>query len=576
MRIKNEDEILDVGIRKKIIEEIKGTENLRRKDDHYRRHMIYKDQVKYFVIKQLELQFDQTTIREMEYAFSSLNIEKKIIDKLAKVYANGATRTVMKEDGTKDEAATKTINNLEESLCINQIQKTVNRYLKTHRNVAQYIKPCPYTDENGDSKYEIQIQALAPYLYDVVEQYYDRTKPLVYILSNYQFKGISYSAIDAAREGRTLNSNTVNPQRGDGKDEIIADTPEDENTELHQYIWWSDNYHFTTNAMGEIIAEADGSVQTENPLGQLPFVNYAIDQDNSFWARGGDDLADGTVLINCLISHLNHIAVTQGYGQFWMKGKNLPRSLVVGPTKALIMEYEKDDPVPDAGFINASPNLDGIMRIVEMYVSMLLTTNNLTTTGVSMQLGQSKSFPSGIAMILDKAESMEDIQDQQQIFMDNEQCLFEIISGWIKIYTQEGTLETDLMGQVLPDEFDLSLSFGQSEVYQTETEKLANLTIRKDLGLNTMLDLMKMDQPELTDDQAKEKLLEIAKDKAERMLEAVSNMQAMGAPTNEPNSTPATSPPQSPPNPNKFGAPNDSQGNQGNKPDSVNGTGSIQ
>ena len=165
------------------------------------------------------------------------------------------------------------------------------------------------------------------------------------------------------------------------------------------------------------------------------------------------------------------------------------------------------------------------MRIIEMYVSLMLTTNNLSTSGVSMQLGQGAQFASGIAMMIDKAESMEDIQDQRQIFTDKEPELFEIISQWIALYTQERSIDESLNGLVLPEDFNLKLIFAQNQVLQTETEKLANIEKRKELGLNTMIALIKMDQPDLSDQEAEEKLRSVLKEKAERMLEMVGNQQ---------------------------------------------------
>ena len=50
---------------------------------------------------------------------------------------------------------------------------------------------------------------------------------------------------------------------------------------------------------------------------------------------------------------------------------------------------------------------------------------------------------------------------------------------------------------------------------------MTNIEKRKDLGLNTMIDLIQKDQPELDDEQAKNKLEEIRSEKEERMANAV-------------------------------------------------------
>ena len=59
-----------------------------------------------------------------------------------------------------------------------------------------------------------------------------------------------------------------------------------------------------------------------------------------------------------------------------------------------------------------------------MYIALYLTTNNLSTSGVSTQLSGGNTLPSGVALILDKAESLEDVQDQRQVFIDKEPDIF--------------------------------------------------------------------------------------------------------------------------------------------------------
>jgi hypothetical protein len=510
MRIKSQAEILDIGIRKKIIEEINGQENQDRKAKSYKRHMIYKDQTEYWVLEMLERQFDQNTVREMQYAISNISIAKKVVDKLARVYSGGVTRTAVNEMGEKDDDATSKIQTLESELKINQKQKTLNRYLKLHYNAAMYIKPCP--DENGI--WDIVPTVLAPHLYDVVEDFYDRTKGLVYILSGYKPRTVQYSSQDVSKEGRSFDSQ-IRPAIGTGTDEVIADSPADSDVEK-VYIWWSDDYHFTTDETGSIISET-----TDNPIGECPIIPYARDQDNNFWAIGGDDLEAASVRLNAQISHINYIGALQGYGIFYYSGKKAPTNMVVGTNKGIKLEYEEGEPVPSIGFASANPQLTSLMQMVEMQLAMLLTTNNLSTSGVSTQLGSNQSFASGVSMLLDKADSMEDVSDQQQIFLDNEPEMWEVINKWIQLYESEGVLDDDLMGLSIPDDLEVLVQFTQPQVIISEQEKLANIEKRKSLGINTQADLIMIDRPNLSEDEAKAKIDEINGDKESRMLNAV-------------------------------------------------------
>lgn len=499
MRIKNENEILDPAVRKQIIEEILGSENQRRKQEAYKRYLTYKDQTKAFVVEQLQKQFDSSTVKEMEYCLANISLCRKVIDKLARVYNNGVRREVQ-----GDEKLTESLENLSKELEINSELRKANKFLKLQKNLAFYIKPCPIYYADGSEKYSLKLEPMNPYLYDAVEHYYDRTKPMCFILSDFEYSTVQYTSLDAATVGRTASPDPQGVKKGDGIDQSIADQPDDAKTK--QFVWWSDSYHFVTDESGTIISEG-----TENPIKMMPIVNFALDQDGQFWAQGGDDLIDGSILINSILTHNQHVAITQGYGQFYMKGKNLPRNIKIGPSKAIIMEYDEGEPVPEIGYASSNPQIDALRGLVESYIALLLTTNNLSTSAVAAQLGQSNMAPSGIALMIDKAESMEDVNDQRQIFLDKEHEIWEIIAAWLNLYGD--MLDDSLKGYALPEEIEMNIKFHDAPVVVSEQEKLQNFKLRKELGLDSMLDLIMKDNPSLTKQEAEEKLKSLLEDK---------------------------------------------------------------
>ena len=499
MRIKNENEILDPAVRKQIIEEILGSENQRRKQEAYKRYLTYKDQTKAFVVEQLQKQFDSSTVKEMEYCLANISLCRKVIDKLARVYNNGVRREVQ-----GDEKLTESLENLSKELEINSELRKANKFLKLQKNLAFYIKPCPIYYADGSEKYSLKLEPMNPYLYDAVEHYYDRTKPMCFILSDFEYSTVQYTSLDAATVGRIASPDPQGVKKGDGIDQSIADQPDDAKTK--QFVWWSDSYHFVTDESGTIISEG-----TENPIKMMPIVNFALDQDGQFWAQGGDDLIDGSILINSILTHNQHVAITQGYGQFYMKGKNLPRNIKIGPSKAIIMEYDEGEPVPEIGYASSNPQIDALRGLVESYIALLLTTNNLSTSAVAAQLGQSNMAPSGIALMIDKAESMEDVNDQRQIFLDKEHEIWEIIAAWLNLYGD--MLDDSLKGYALPEEIEMNIKFHDAPVVVSEQEKLQNFKLRKELGLDSMLDLIMKDNPSLTKQEAEEKLKSLLEDK---------------------------------------------------------------
>lgn len=500
MRIRDEAEVLQSPeLRKAIIEEISGPENQARKDESYRRHTCYKDQTSSYVVRELLKQFDDDTVREMNYSISNVSIARKIIDKLGRVYSNGVLRT-----GENDQQ-TEAIEETAKLVDLNRVMKRTNRYLRMHHNTIVGVLPCPVVD-NGSELYEIKVQAYQPHLYDVIEDYYNREKPKFVILSNYKMVAPQLTSVDPARANRGASA-VVPRKASDGKDQIIADMPQDDGANKEEYIWWSKHYHFTTNAKGEILSET-----VDNPIQEMPFVNFAMDQEGSFWAQGGRDVFDGAILLNCMITNAHHIGVTQGYGQFWMKGKGLPRFIKAGVNKSILLEVEsKDDPDPQIGFASSNPKLQELKAQIEMYAALLLTTNNLSTKAVSSDLSGGDSFASGISLIIDKAESVEDVQEQRDVFYQNEPIIFDLIYRWEQVY--KNNLTDDFKSTMLPADLDMKIKFNDYKPIMSEKEKLENIKLRKDLGINSMIDLLMQDDPTLTKKEAEEKLLKLLEEK---------------------------------------------------------------
>lgn len=515
MRVKSESEVIEnPGLRKAIIEEINGPENMCRKDEAYRRHLCYKDKTKVYVLRELLKQFDDETVREMGYSISNISLGRKIIDKLGRVYANGVRRTAA------NDAQTELVELAAKQLDFNRVMKRANRYLRMHRNTVVGVLPCPVIDLEDES-YDIKAQAYQPHLYDVVEDYYNREKPMFIILSNYKPSSQVMTSVDPAKQGR--GATTLQPKKlSDGKDQTIADKKEDENAENEQYIWWSKHYHFTTNAKGEMISQNGGEVNAEdivNPIQQLPFETLAIDQEGSFWAEGGEDIFDGAVHVNCMITNVQHIGVTQGYGQFYMTGKNLPRFVKAGVNKSILMEVENnDDPRPELGFASANPKLQELKEQIVMYVALLLTTNNLSTKSISSDLSSSQDFASGISMIIDKSESIEDVQDQRDVFYRVEPKLFQIAQKWQAVY--KDSLIEDSKKAMLPQDVEVLVKFNDYRPIMSESEKLNNMKLRKELGITSMLELLMIDDPELTKADAEKKLMGLLEDQMKETAKA--------------------------------------------------------
>ncbi len=537
-RLTSEEQLLDPVFRAKIIEEIESTENKSRKHEQFKRYQCYKDKTFLYVVRDLLKQFDQETVNEMQYCTSNIGFVRKIIDKLARVYKYGVTREAQNETDTKKVQA------LEKELNFNAAMKKINRFFKLHKNTLAYV--CPKNESMElNAKKCLKVIPLAPFLYDAVEIADNREKAGCVILSDYESESSQYYSLSASRPQQAV-IRYKSESGGDKVDQIIADAPTDQKQYSQNdgklYIFWSKKYHFTCDSKGGLVAP-----DTHNPLQELPFVNFSEDQDGCFWAEGGNDLTDGSILSNSLITNVNHIAITQGYGQLVMTGARLPRNQKIGPNKAILLEWEKEnDPEPTFEFKTANPPLDQLRSLIEMYVALLLTTNNLSTSGVSSNLNGGSEFPSGIAMMIDKAESMEDVDDQRQIFIDNEPEIWELIAKWQKVLKASGQLSDELSQLMLPEELELKLKFNPPNVIQSEKERLEVLKLKDELGLMTKIDLLRSEYPDLDDEQLLKKLEEIMEEKQEALNESLGNQNNVDGNLEQPGAGPGEPPAEDP------------------------------
>lgn len=517
-QITSEDQLLDEETRRLIIINFETDKNQRRKSEAFKGYECLKDHTANYVMLNLLNQFDPATVREMYYSIANISILRKVIDKLAKVYSSGVKRTIGDSEETTAELETAA-----KELGLNQAMRKTDRYYRTFKNTLLYIRP--QKEENG--KYCIELEVKAPFRYDVVENPDNYKKPLAVILSDYvPTRETLYYLGDAAHAGREGNTRIAKADENIGTITQAYKPPsgqiqdDGKDNDKREFVWWTKKYHFTTNAKGKIIPGKTDEEQ-KNPIGELPFVNFAGDQEDCFWADGGSDLIDAGVKINTMITNADHIGVSQGFGQLFMTGKNLPRSVKVGPNHCVQLEYDKEDPEPKIGFLGSNPPLTSLKEQIEMAVALMLSTNNLSRASFNTSLSSGKDFASGVALMIDRSESIEDINEQAQIFIEKEPEVWNVIGLWFDYYGSKQLLVDNLQTLKLPvkDLEKVQVTFEEPQPIQSEAENLANLQLRKNLGLNTDVELIMKDNPGMTEEDAQKKLDKIKAEKKANQAE---------------------------------------------------------
>lgn len=507
-----DEQILDIRFRVKIIKEINDKENVDRKRREAAKWEIWRDMIKPHVMKLLSSQgFKEETLKVFEARCTDINIFKKVVSKKARSYTKGVTRTV-----GDDKTATADLESLAKVTQLTKNMRRLDRYRQAARNAIAYIYPekVEYVDDvskEKSEKFTLCIKPLFPHLYDIIPDAADHEKPRCLIISPFT-DSAAVPAMVSLNGGDGRNISQPLYQR-DGYDQIIANAPRDSGANKREYIWWTATHHFTTDDKGQIIP-TKSPTDNLNPAKVLPMVNFATDQDGEFWAQGGDDLVNGTKLVNLKLTDMESILHMQGWGQLVVTGQNIgKKEFQVGPQVALIMETGKEDQFPaDAKLLSHDPQTDNHLKSTEVYVALLLTTNNLSVKSVAANLDAS-TMASGIAKMVDESEVMDDISEDQEYYGEKEKEVVYVLQAWAEAFKASNALIPKLK-DLKPIPLDkISTKFHNQEQVITESEKLANIKLRKELGIDRMVDLIMADNPGMTEDEAMKRLVAILEEK---------------------------------------------------------------
>ena len=406
-------------------------------------------------------------------------------------------------------------------LNVTQQFKKGDEYRNLSRNATMFIHPIQeYQEEGFDgfmrNMFSLTVRTLHPHLYDVIPDAQNREKARCMILSEFP-AGSPYPLEGAATwDGNSRTGYTNGQGGGDGVDQQIANSRSDHGAGERHYIWWTQKYHITTDCEGKIVAERT-PFMAKNPIDRLPFVNLAMDQDGEFWGEGGDDVIDGSILVNVFMTDAASILNMQGWGQPVLKGNMLKGGTYeTGPQNMLELNYKIDDPVPSYEIVSTEPHTELWIRIMEVYIALLLTTNNLSPRNIQGKLDAS-SVASGIAKMIDESESTDDVTDAQGYFIQREKEFWGIASEWLEVFRAAESLIPELESLPEFDGSEVNVKFKNQGIVLSEKAKLELIELRKKLSINTMIELLKMDDPSLSDTDAEKKLAAIAKDQIIKM-----------------------------------------------------------
>ena len=473
--------LLEIDYRRKLLKEIHSETNLQRKARALKQTNMYKDRLYQYIKEDLLSQFSENTVKEMPI-ISSINTFKRMTDSRAGIYSTAPERTF-------ENANDKEI----------EVLKSVYDDAKANIKLKSSNKEFVY--QGGQSIVQILPKngklIFRPYKMkhiDVVNDPSDPEIPMIYIINvidEAEYEDSEKLATATGYVGDSLQNRGIK----DETDKLEIANEDDYKKKMDRFVWWSKDYNFITNGLGEVLDDKSGEVlasynekDVESPLIEyqiMPFVDIYNEKDLAFFVESGDVDTDFVVQLNSRLSDLFQIVKMNGWSQAWMKGPKdaLPENVQIGPSFILRL-FTDNNPVGnnDVDFGFASPNSDiaGSIASIEALISLYLSSKGIdpkmvTSTGVSTQ------YSSGFERFLALLEKFVATKKDYEAYKCGEEDSFKVVTAWLDVLNGSETLDKKYH-VTLSDKVELSVKFHEPENIRSEQEELDYLEDKREAG----------------------------------------------------------------------------------------------
>lgn len=440
--------ILDTFAILKVLKSIGSDEENKRRASEIYNQEIFEGALCERVQEKLKEMFPKTW---QAYNVADYNLEKKIVEKKSKSYVRPPVRKLNKADETDK------YNEILGKFSFNDAMKLMDRLKNQHLYCALGIIRNRVITEAGEPIDDFTFWALAPHEFCVYR---------------------------------------------DENDEIAAwAIPTGKDDKYSYWTLWSKESHLklkTKDYKSFEIVPIPGNDLMVNPYGVIPFIYVPMDMTGKYPRTSS--LPRQTVEVNTNLS----IYLSSGnmqIGQLVLKyAEDKPISHIVsGLMTAIKLPQPKSPTAPktEASYISPTPNLEGHKDSILTFMQLILDEHGINSNSV---IRQGENFTSGFDRLLASADVQDIIEDNQDMYTRVENAAYKIIKAMH---------DRDKSFIFTSDE--LKVTFSRPKILISDSEKLENLRKKKDLGLWEEWELVVDADPNLTEQEAKDKVERLRK-----------------------------------------------------------------
>jgi len=494
--------IEDAGDRNRFIQEIIADENRARREEHFKRKEVYNSRQAPYVEAKLIEEFGRQSVKDMRKIYS-INLTERIIKELSSIYMKAPDRMWTEVDEEKSQE----IGRVYQAFRVNEELKRGNRGFKLSQQGTFKCVP-----KEG----KLVPMWLSPDMYDVIPDPEDPRKAKAYVMS----------ALDRRQFLKDAGSPSRSQNIGNSMNERIADV--DDYLAQAQFIWWTKDWHLTTDGHGRLIADP-----VQNPINALPFIDVAGERDFEYWVRAGSDVVQFNIEFAAVLSDLFNIIRMQGYSQAYVIADKLPKNLRLGPMEVLHLKQNQDSGLsPEIGFASPTPDITSSIESLEMLVRLFLSGRGISAKTIAAREG-GESFSSGLERLLAMLEKFQASADDIDCFRRVEDDYYKLFKKWQNASSNNDLIADEYKVTNIPEDSEVEVSFHEPEMIQTQKEREDSAIALMEAGLMSRKQAIAQIH-NITEEAAEEIILQI--DSEDRSLD-VSNQnieQEESAPEDQP------------------------------------------
>jgi hypothetical protein len=413
----------------------------------------------------------------------SINLPKKVTDKLSKVYSQAPIRFTSKQKELMEEFAT--------DLNLNEIMAEANKWSNLNKRCAIELY-----QEEGVQKLRV-LPAHKFFVYSDSPKSPNKMTVFCKLLG----REIKEMTTVTDRKGRRV-------------------TNEDDIRLVDIIACYTDEEFLIIDSDGTVRAdkmEKMGITDRKNPFGVIPFC-YINKSKTELMPYPNQTAADMAVLIPKLLTDLNYAAQFLSHSIFWAKNADLQGIEFNPDTVVDLGDDSADGASPELGVIRPETDIDGVLKLILTELSMYLSTEGLKSGNVGQV--EASSAASGISKIIDESDSTEARKEQMKLFRMVEPEFWMKFAKMQEYWASQAKVDNK---QTIDPEFvkDFSIKFAEIKPLESEKEKYEKMKVARDLKLITKKQALKELYPNLPEDQLKQRLTELeeelAKEKEEMM-----------------------------------------------------------